>query len=94
VNEAQKRLLLDHDRRALPDGLDGRRFGVWGLSFKPETDDMREAPSIVVIEGCSSAGAQVTAHDPEALDAARSVFGDRIGYVDNNYDALTTPTRC
>ncbi|HSK20594.1 MAG TPA: UDP-glucose/GDP-mannose dehydrogenase family protein [Longimicrobiales bacterium] len=89
VNEAQKQALLRMIDDAFPDGLDGRRFGVWGLSFKPETDDMREAPSIVVIEGLLERGAQVTAHDPEALDVARSVFGDRIGYADNNYDAIT-----
>ncbi|HSJ32636.1 MAG TPA: UDP-glucose/GDP-mannose dehydrogenase family protein [Longimicrobiales bacterium] len=88
VNEEQKQALLRMIDAAFPDGLDGRRFGVWGLSFKPETDDMREAPSIVVIEGLLERGAQVTAHDPEAIAVARGVFGDRIGYADNNYDAL------
>ncbi|MBR9991056.1 MAG: UDP-glucose/GDP-mannose dehydrogenase family protein [Gemmatimonadetes bacterium] len=88
VNEDQKRALLRMVDAAFPDGVSGRRFGVWGLSFKPETDDMREAPAIVVIEGLLERGAEVTAHDPEALDVARGVFGDRIRYVDNNYDAL------
>ena len=87
-NEDQKRQLLRMIDEAFPEGLSGRRIGVWGLSFKPETDDMREAPSIVVIEGLLERGAEVCAHDPEALDAARAVFGDRIRYVENNYDAL------
>jgi UDPglucose 6-dehydrogenase len=61
---------------------------VWGLAFKPETDDMREAPSIVVIEGLLERGATVRAHDPEATATARRVFGDRVGFVDQNYDVL------
>jgi UDPglucose 6-dehydrogenase len=88
LNEAQKQLLLKRIDELFPDGLAGRRVAVWGLSFKPETDDMREAPSIVVIEGLLERGAAVTAHDPEALTAARAVFGDRISYAETNYDAL------
>ena len=89
VNEVQKQALLRMIDDAFPEGLNDRRFGVWGLSFKPETDDMREAPSIVVIEGLLERGAQVTAHDPEAIEVARGIFGDRIRYADNNYDAIT-----
>jgi UDPglucose 6-dehydrogenase len=89
VNEGQKQALLSMVDQAFPEGVQGRRFAVWGLSFKPETDDMREAPSIVVIEGLLERGASVVAHDPESIDVARKVFGDRISYVDNNYDALT-----
>ncbi|MGH7465379.1 MAG: UDP binding domain-containing protein, partial [Longimicrobiales bacterium] len=74
--------------RLMGGDLTGTTIGAWGLSFKPETDDMREAPSIVVIDGLLERGAEITAHDPEALDAARRVFGDRIRYVENNYDAL------
>jgi UDPglucose 6-dehydrogenase len=88
VNEAQKRRLLALVDEAFPDGLDGRRMAIWGLSFKPETDDMREAPSIVIVEGLLERGAEVVAHDPEAAGAARVVFGDRISYADTNYDAL------
>lgn len=88
INEGQKEALLEMIDASFPEGVHGRRFGIWGLSFKPETDDMREAPSIVVIEGLLRRGAEVTAHDPEAIDAARAVFGDRIRYADNNYDAL------
>lgn len=86
VNERQKHLLLDMVDERFPDGLKGRKIGVWGLSFKPDTDDMREAPSLVVIEGLLERGAEVHAHDPEATDAARQVFGGRIEYADNNYE--------
>ncbi|HUF50816.1 MAG TPA: UDP-glucose/GDP-mannose dehydrogenase family protein [Longimicrobiales bacterium] len=88
VNEGQKRLLLQLIDKQFPDGLAGRRIGVWGLSFKPDTDDMREAPSLVIVQGLLERGAAVYAHDPEALAAARAVFDQRIHYVDTNYDAV------
>jgi UDPglucose 6-dehydrogenase len=69
--------------------LSGRRIAVWGLSFKPNTDDMREAPSIVTIEGVLARGGTVVAHDPVAMEQARKHhFGDRITYAPSNYDAL------
>lgn len=88
VNETQKQTLLQRLVARLGEDLSGRRVAVWGLSFKPNTDDMREAPSIVTIEGLLERGARVVAHDPVAMDEARHVFGDRIDYVDVNYDAL------
>jgi UDPglucose 6-dehydrogenase len=88
VNEEQKQVLLRRIDEAFPDGLAGRNVAVWGLSFKPDTDDMREAPSLVVVDGLLERGATVTAHDPEAAAAARVVFGDRIRYADTNYEAL------
>jgi UDPglucose 6-dehydrogenase len=88
VNEQQKQLLLDMVDERFPDGLAGRRMAVWGLSFKPDTDDMREAPSLVIVEGLLQRGAEVCAHDPEAAEAAREFFGDRISYADSNYEAL------
>lgn len=88
VNEGQKQLLLRAIDARFPDGLTGRRIAVWGLSFKPDTDDMREAPSLVVIEGLLARGAEVVAHDPEAVAIARGVFGDRISYAETNYEAL------
>jgi UDPglucose 6-dehydrogenase len=88
VNESQKHLLLDMIDARFPAGLAGLRIAVWGLSFKPDTDDMREAPSLVILEGLLARGASVVAHDPEAMTAARAVFGDRIGYAPTNYDAL------
>ena len=68
--------------------LAGRTIACWGLSFKPRTDDMREAPSITIIERLLEAGATVRAHDPEAIKEARKVFGDRIEYSHNQYEIL------
>jgi UDPglucose 6-dehydrogenase len=88
LNDRQKHVLLDLVKARFGTQLDGRRFAVWGLSFKPETDDMREAPSLVVVEGLLAAGATVAVHDPEALGAARHLFGDRVEYFEQNYEAL------
>jgi UDPglucose 6-dehydrogenase len=88
INERQKALLLERVRARFGESLRGLRIAVWGLSFKPETDDMREAPSLVVVEGLSAAGAELHVHDPEALAAARRHFGDRVQYHEQNYDAL------
>jgi UDPglucose 6-dehydrogenase len=71
------------------DDLSGRTFALWGLSFKPNTDDMREAPSLVTIEGLLGAGARVVVHDPVAMKEARRMLGDRIEYCELNYDALS-----
>ncbi|MCI0436114.1 MAG: UDP-glucose/GDP-mannose dehydrogenase family protein [Gemmatimonadetes bacterium] len=88
VNHEQKRWLLErvHDRFGAD--LTGLRFGVWGLSFKPETDDMREAPSIVVLEGLLAAGGEVRAHDPEAMQVGKQLFGDRVTLAATNYEAI------
>jgi UDPglucose 6-dehydrogenase len=88
VNQEQKRWILDRIDEQYPGGLAGMRVAVWGLSFKPETDDMREAPSLVLINGLLERGAQVVAHDPVAADVARGIFGDRIAFADTNYEAL------
>jgi UDPglucose 6-dehydrogenase len=69
-------------------GLEGKTVGVWGLSFKPRTDDMRDAPSIPLIEAMLSAGVTVQAFDPEARQVARRLFGSRITYADGSYDAV------
>jgi UDPglucose 6-dehydrogenase len=87
VNHRQKHLLLERVEARFGDDLGGLVFGVWGLSFKPETDDMREAPSLIIVEGLLARGAVVRVHDPVALDAARYYFGDRVTYCDNNYNA-------
>lgn len=89
VNERQKQLLVEKVVKKFGPSLSGRRFSVWGLAFKPRTDDMREAPSIVIIEELLKRGAHIEAHDPEALGEARKVFGDRINYHRVNYDALS-----
>jgi UDPglucose 6-dehydrogenase len=88
VNDQQKRMLVDRVKQHFGGDIAGRTLAIWGLAFKPRTDDMREAPSLVVIEELLAAGAQVQAHDPEALGSARRVFGDRISYFETNYDAL------
>jgi UDPglucose 6-dehydrogenase len=93
VNELQKEVLaaklinlLGSPDEELP--LVGRIIACWGLSFKPRTDDMREAPAITIIERLLAAGATVRAHDPEAINEARKIFGDRIEYSSNQYDIL------
>jgi UDPglucose 6-dehydrogenase len=88
TNERQKKLLVHKALKHFGGSLAGRTFGVWGLAFKPKTDDMREAPSIEVIEGLLGKGAQVVAHDPVAERSARRYFGERIRYAALPYDAL------
>jgi UDPglucose 6-dehydrogenase len=86
-NEVQKKVLLRKVETRYGADLSGRRFAVWGLSFKPETDDMREAPAIDVVEGLLERGAEVAAHDPAAMERAREIFGDRIEYAADQYAA-------
>ncbi|MDX2171174.1 MAG: UDP-glucose/GDP-mannose dehydrogenase family protein [Deltaproteobacteria bacterium] len=88
VNTAQKSRLYQKLEQHYSGGLNGRRFAVWGLSFKPRTDDMREAPAVTLIEALLAAGAAVQAHDPVATEVARRSFGDRITYCAAPYDAL------
>jgi len=88
VNEEQKRVLADKVKKHFGSDLSGLTFALWGLSFKPRTDDMREAPSIIVIESLLKDGAQIQAYDPEASAEAKKVFGERIHYAKRNYDAL------
>jgi len=89
VNRDQKRILLRKVLKHYGDaGIAGRTFAVWGLAFKPRTDDMREAPSIDLINGLLEAGAKVKAYDPEAAENAKDFFGDRITYCEHNYDCL------
>ena len=88
ANERQKHRLFEKLQCALGDALRGAHVAVWGLAFKPQTDDMREAPSLTLIEDVLAAGATITAHDPAALHEARRRIGDRIRYAESNYDAL------
>lgn len=88
INEGQKQKLLDLIERRLGAELADTTLAVWGLSFKPETDDLREAPSQVVVDGLLARGATIHAHDPEALANARRRWGDRIHFFEQNYDAL------
>jgi UDPglucose 6-dehydrogenase len=68
--------------------LKGRRVAVWGLAFKPKTDDMREAPAVPLITALLDAGAAVSAYDPEATKVARAIFGTRVDFSDKSYDAV------
>lgn len=90
VNHAQKNVLLQKITARFGNDLKGKHFALWGLAFKPKTDDMREAPSRVVMEGLWARGATVTAHDPAAMDETRHIYGERAGlcYADTPLDAL------
>jgi UDPglucose 6-dehydrogenase len=88
TNDRQKKLLVQKVVKHFGPNLSGKRFGVWGLAFKPKTDDMREAPSIDIVEGLIGKGAQVVAHDPVAHHSARRIFGDRIQYAETPYGAV------
>jgi len=88
VNERQKVLLLDRIRTHFKNDLAGRTFAVWGVAFKPKTDDIREAPALDVIEGLLKAGAKVRVHDPEAMQNAKQALGARVEYVDDAYAAV------
>ena len=92
VNDSQKKVLSEKVVRRFGDDLSGHCFGIWGLAFKPKTDDMREAPSIVIIEELLRRGATVRAHDPEALETTRDILGDRIEYCTDPYKALDGAT--
>ncbi|HEU4990436.1 MAG TPA: UDP-glucose/GDP-mannose dehydrogenase family protein [Gemmatimonadaceae bacterium] len=88
VNERQKRRLFEKLQALLGPALRGAQVAVWGLAFKPNTDDMREAPALVLIEALLEAGASVVAHDPVAMDETRRRLGDRIRYAASSYAAL------
>jgi UDPglucose 6-dehydrogenase len=89
VNELQKLRLLKRVDAHFGKSLKGRTIALWGLAFKPRTDDMREAPAIPIIQGLLERGAKVRAYDPEARDVARRLFGKRIYLARNSYDALS-----
>ena len=88
ANERQKTILLSKVRCALGEELEGRRIALWGLAFKAGTDDMREAPSLTLIEALLDEGVSICAHDPAAIEHARGLLGNRIDYAETNYEAL------
>lgn len=92
VNCRQKGILVDkilkHFGGRGNKSLKGKIIGVWGLSFKPKTDDMREAPSITIINKLLEAGAKIKVHDPEAMDEAKKLFGNKIEYIQDNYEVV------
>jgi UDPglucose 6-dehydrogenase len=87
VNEVQKRVVVAKVRAALGT-LKGAHIAVWGLAFKAQTDDMREAAALVLVEAVLKEGGRLTVHDPQALHEARRRFGDTVTYVERRYDAL------
>lgn len=88
VNEQQKLVLPAKVKKHFSGNIKGKKFAVWGLSFKPNTDDMRQAPSIPIIKQLVAEGAEVYAYDPAAMEQAKFFFGDSIIYTENEYDAL------
>lgn len=89
VNEQQKGLLVERIRTHFDDKLEGRTFALWGIAFKPKTDDIREAPALRIIEGLLARGAKVHASDPKALSHLKAEFGDKVGYFADGYEAAT-----
>lgn len=87
VNRQQQTLLVDKMLRHFG-SLEGRTVAIWGLAFKPRTDDMRGAPAIAIVERLLEAGAKVRAYDPQAMKVARGIFGPRVTFVKRSYDAL------
>jgi UDPglucose 6-dehydrogenase len=88
VNETQKTIIIPKVKRFFNNDLKGKHFALWGLAFKPDTDDIREAPALYLIEDLLAAGATVTAFDPEGMANVKQLMGDKIGFADNPYDAL------
>lgn len=88
VNEKQKTIVIPKIKDFFGGDLRGRHFAIWGLAFKPDTDDIREAPALYVIDELLKAGATVTAYDPEAMDNVKERVGDSISFVDDMYEGL------
>ena len=88
VNERQKRVMVGRVLEHFGGDVSGKQIAIWGLAFKPRTDDMREAPSVVLIERLLGSGARIAVHDPEAMGEAKKIFGSRVSYHKVNYDAL------
>lgn len=88
VNESQKTVLIPKMKNFFRNDLKGKKIAIWGLAFKPDTDDIREAPALYMIDELVAAGAQISAFDPEAMDNVKNLIGDKITYANNEYEAL------
>jgi UDPglucose 6-dehydrogenase len=88
VNQAQKEVLIEKVREFFGPALKGRTLAIWGLAFKPRTDDVREAPALVFIDHMLREGVTLRVHDPEALDNVRKIYGDRLTYAEKQMNAL------
>ncbi len=88
INEKQKLVIVDKIKKHYNNNLTGKVFALWGLAFKPDTDDIREAPALYIIEELLKAGAAVVTHDPEAMANVKKILGDKITYANDHYEAL------
>ena len=88
VNERQKTILVDKVLKYYKNNIKGKHFALWGLAFKPETDDIREAPALYIINALIENGASVTVFDPEAMENVKGIIGDQVKYAKNQYEAL------
>jgi len=88
VNNSQKTILIHKIKKYFNNQIQGKRFAIWGIAFKPDTDDIREAPALYIIDALLAAGASVTAFDPEAMENAKKIYVDRIAFSTNPYEAL------
>tara|TARA_R110002111_G_scaffold262289_1_gene337765 strand:- start:38713 stop:40032 length:1320 start_codon:yes stop_codon:yes gene_type:complete len=88
VNTRQKKVLFEKINRYFQEDLQGKTISIWGLAFKPKTDDIREAPSLILIDQLLKAGANLKVHDPVAMENVRAIYGDQLSYFDHHYDTL------
>jgi UDPglucose 6-dehydrogenase len=88
VNEDQKTVLFARMQNFFRGDLRGKKIAVWGLAFKPDTDDIREAPALYMIKALLAAGASITAYDPEAMENVKGIFGEQISYAQDEYSTL------
>jgi UDPglucose 6-dehydrogenase len=87
INDKQKSILIPKIKNYFKGDLKGKKIGLWGLAFKPDTDDIREAPALYLIEELLAAGAEITAFDPEAMSNVKELLGDKIKYALSSYEA-------
>jgi UDPglucose 6-dehydrogenase len=88
VNDQQKKILVTKIKDHFSNNIKGKKMAVWGLSFKPDTDDIREAPALEIIDELLKAGATVSAYDPEAMENVKRLLGNKINFAENAYDVL------
>lgn len=88
INEMQKTVIVPKIKEFFSNDLKGKKIALWGLAFKPDTDDIREAPSLYIIDKLLKEGASVTAYDPEAMENVKRLLGEKIEFVSDHYDAL------
>jgi len=88
VNEDQKSILSTRIKKYFGESIANKTIGIWGLAFKPNTDDIREAPSLTIINELLAAGAKVKAFDPEAMDNVKEILGNKITFCENQYEAI------